>query len=174
MCRDEPSKGLSRDGDAKNRFNSRDGDRVRAALSGLLRGFTHNRAHTDPASEDRLLRGRTYTIPFDRVWTELVHVAHERMRGWTVTVEDDGPGVLEAESATLVWRLVDDVHISVGLDKDGQTRVDVASTSRVGRGDLGRNPRTIARFLRELDQALDVQAGQILDPTLSPARGEPT
>lgn len=137
-------------------------------MTGLLRGFTQNRAHTDPASEDRRLRGRTYAIPFDRVWTESVHVAHERMRGWTVTVEDDELGVLEAESATLVWRFVDDVHISVGLDEDGQTRVDVASASRVGRGDLGRNPRTIARFLRVLDRALDVQASQILDPTLTP------
>ena len=60
------------------------------------------------------------------------------MRGWTVTVEDDQLGVLEAESATLLWRFVDDVRISVGLDEDGQTRVDVTSASRAGRGDLGR------------------------------------
>ncbi len=143
-------------------------------MSVILRGFTQNRAHTDPASEDRRLRGRTYTIPFDRVWTEAVNVARERMRGWTVTVEDDGLGVLEAESATLFWGFVDDVHISVGLDNDGQTRIDVASASRVGRGDLGRNPRMIGRFLRRLDRALDVQAGQILDPRLAPAQGETT
>ena len=149
----------------------RDGD---AKLNGLWRGFTQNRAHTDPASQDRRLRGRTYTIPFDKVWTESVHVAQKRMRGWTVTVADDELGVLEAESATLVWRFVDDVRISVGLDEDGQTRVDVTSASRVGRGDLGRNPRTIAGFLRRLDRALDVQAGQILDPTLTAAPGETT
>ena len=96
------------------------------------------------------------------------------MRGWTVTVEDDHRGVLEAESATLVWRFVDDVRVSIGLDEDGLTRVDVTSASRVGRGDLGRNPRTIAGFLRRLDRALDVQAGQILDPTLTRASGETT
>lgn len=141
-------------------------------LSGLVRGFTQNRAHTDPASADRRLRGRTYAIPFDKVWDKSVDVAQRRMRGWTVTVEDDQLGVLEAESATLLWRFVDDVHISVGLDQDGQTRVDVASASRTGRGDLGRNPRTIARFLRKLDRALDVQTGQILDPTLTPAPEE--
>ena len=143
-------------------------------MSGILRGFTQNRAHTDPASEDRRLRGRTYTIPFDRVWTEAVNVARERMRGWTVTTEDDQLGVLEAESATLVLRFVDDVHVSVGLDNDGQTRVDVTSASRAGRGDLGRNPRTIGGFLRKLDRALEVQAGQIPDPRLAPARGETT
>jgi len=94
------------------------------------------------------------------------------MRGWSVVSEDDQLGVLEAESATLVLRFVDDVRVSVGLDDDGQTRVDVTSASRTGRGDLGRNPRTIGRFLRKLDRALDVQAGQILAPRLAPARGE--
>ena len=143
-------------------------------MSGLLRGFTQNRAHTDPASGDRRLRGRTYAIPFDRVWTESVHVARERMRGWTVTTEDDQLGVLEAESATLVLRFVDDVHISVGLDDDGQTRVDVTSASREGRGDFGRNPRTVARFLHKLDRGLDVQAGQSPDPRLSPTSRETT
>jgi hypothetical protein len=143
-------------------------------LSGLLRGFTQNRAQTDPVSEDRRLRGRTYAIPFDRVWTESVHVARERMWGWTVMSEDDQLGVLEVESATLVLRFVDDVHVSVGLDDDGQTRVDVTSASRAGRGDLGRNPRTIGRFLRKLDRALDVQAGQTLEPRLNPPPGETT
>ena len=142
-------------------------------LSGLVRGFTQNRAHTDPVSEDGRLRGRTYAIPFDEVWDKSVDVAQTRMRGWTVTVADDQLGVLKAESATLIWRFVDDVHISVGLDEDGQTRVDVTSASRVGRGDQGRNPRTIGQFLRKLDRALDVRSGQILDPTLTPARGEP-
>jgi uncharacterized protein (DUF1499 family) len=86
--------------------------------------------------------------------------------------EDDQLGVLEAESATLVLRFIDDIHVSVGLDDDGQTRVDVTSASRAGRGDLGRNPRTIGRYLRRLDRALDVQAGQILVPRLAPAREE--
>ena len=160
MHPDGPSQGLNRDGKGK--------------LSGILRGLTQNRAHTDPASKDRRLRGRTYAIPFDKVWSESVRIAREGMRGWTVTIEDDGLGVLEAESATLIWRFIDDVHISVGLDEDGQTRVDVTSASRVGKGDLGRNPRTIARFIRTLDRALDVSAWQILDPTLTPARGETT
>ena len=141
-------------------------------MSPLPRGFTHNQAHTDPASEDHRLRGRTYAIPFDRVWTESAHVARKRMWGWTVTTEDNQLGVLEAESVTLILRFVDDVHVSVGLDDNGQTRVDVTSASRIGRGDLGRNPRTIGRFIRKLDRALHVQAGQILDPRLSASWGE--
>lgn len=141
-------------------------------MNRFLRGFTQNRAQTDPASKDRRLRGRTYTIPFDRVWTESVHVARERMRGWTVVCEDDQLGVLEVESATLVLRFVDYVQVSVGLDDDGQTRVDVISASRAGRGDFGRNSRTIGRYLRRLDRALDVQTGQTLAPRLAPAQEE--
>jgi len=94
------------------------------------------------------------------------------MWGWTITTEDDQLGVLDAESVTRILRFVDDVHVSVGLDDNGQTRVDVTSASRTGRGDLGRNPRTIGRFIRKLDRALDVQAGQILDPRLSASWGE--
>ena len=141
-------------------------------MSGLFRRITQNRAHTDPASEDPRLRGRTYAIPFDRVWTESLRVANERMRGWTVTFEDGERGVVEAESATLIWRFVDDVRVSVALDENGQTRVDVSSASRVGRGDLGRNPRTIHQFLRRLDRALDVRPAQILEATRPPSSRE--
>lgn len=86
--------------------------------------------------------------------------------------EDDQLGVLEVESATLVLRFVDYVQVSVGLDDDGQTRVDVISASRAGRGDFGRNSRTIGRYLRRLDRALDVQTGQTLAPRLAPAQEE--
>ena len=35
----------------------------------LVRALTQNRAETDPHSPDSGLRGRTYAISFDRVWT---------------------------------------------------------------------------------------------------------
>lgn len=141
-------------------------------MGGFFRGLSQNRARTDPWSEDGRLRGRTYAIPFDDVWTQSLRIANERIRGWTVVDEDDQRGVIEVESATRLWRFVDDVHISVGLDEDAQTRVDMTSASRVGRGDLGRNPRTIGRFLRELDRALAATPAQILDATGSRAAEE--
>lgn len=134
-------------------------------MSGVLRGLTQNRAHTDPSAADRRLRGRTYAIPFDAVWTASLDVARGRIRGWTVVETDDERGVIRAESVTLLWRFVDDVRISIGLDENGQTRVDVESASRVGKGDLGRNPRTIGTFLRRLDKELAVRPGHVLDPT---------
>lgn len=120
--------------------------------SGLLRGLTRNRAATDVGSDDPRLRGRTYSIPFERVWQAALALARRR-RGWTVTAADDVEGEIRAEARTPL-RFVDDVTIRVSLDADAQTRVDLVSASRVGRGDLGKNARRINRFLRALDRSL--------------------
>lgn len=120
--------------------------------SRVLRGLTRNRAATDVASEDPRLRGRTYAIPFERVWQAALRLA-QRRRGWTVHETDDIQGLIRAEARTPL-RFVDDVTIRVGLDEDGQTRVDLVSASRVGRGDLGKNARRIHKFLRALDREL--------------------
>ncbi len=118
----------------------------------LLRGLTQNRAETAPDAADPRLRGRTYAIPFERVWTATLALAGRR-RGWTVVQHDDIEGVIRAECRTLL-RFTHDVEIRVGLDGDGQTRVDLRSASRVGHGDLGKNARRIGRFLRSLDREL--------------------
>lgn len=121
-------------------------------MSRLLRGLTQNRAETAVDADDVRLRGRTYAIPFDQVWTAALALA-QRHRGWTVVHSDDIEGVIRAEARTLL-RFTHDVEIRVGLDGDGQTRVDLASASRVGHADLGKNPRRVGRFLRALDRQL--------------------
>ena len=119
----------------------------------VLRGLTRNRAETAQDATDRRLRGRTYAVPFEQVWTATVMVVRGR-RGWTVLHTDDIEGVLRAEVRTALG-FTHDVQIRVGLDANGQTRVDLVSASRVGRGDLGKNARRIGRFLRTLDRELD-------------------
>ena len=130
----------------------------------ILRGLTDNHAHTDPSASDPRLRGRTYTIPFDAVWETALTVARKRMRGWAVLYCDDQSGVIVAEATSLLWKFIDDVRISIGLDENGQTRVDLKSASRKGKIDWGRNPRGISGFLRRLDRELAVRPNQILDP----------
>lgn len=134
-------------------------------MNRLVRALTENTAETDPYARDRRLRGRTYAIPFQDVWSAALALADGGLRGWTLVEADDLAGTLHAESRTLVFRFVDDVHVRITLDPDAQTRVDLRSASRVGKGDLGRNPRTIGTFLRRLDRALDAEPHQILDPT---------
>jgi Protein of unknown function (DUF1499) len=138
-------------------------------LSAVLRALTRNRAATDPASPDRRLRGRTYAIPFEAVWRAAVGLAQGGIRGWSFVEADDEEGLIRAESKTLLFRFVDDVVVNVGLDENGQTRVDLESASRVGRGDLGRNARSIATFFKRLDRVLQASPAQILDPTRSPS-----
>lgn len=138
----------------------------------LIRALTRNTAETDPRAPDPRLRGRTYAIPFEKVWRAALELADGGLPRWRVVASDDEEGTIHAESPTLVFRFVDDVHVHVRLDENGQTRVDLRSASRVGKGDLGRNPRTIGRFLDRLDQALDAGPGQILDATRTPSWNE--
>ena len=44
-------------------------------MNGLIRGLTQNRAETSPTAEDRRLRGRTYAIPFETVWSAALALA---------------------------------------------------------------------------------------------------
>lgn len=118
---------------------------------GIWQALTRNRAFTDDESPDPRLRVRTYGIPFAAVWDAALAIARGT-RGWTVTASDPLAGEIVAESATRMWKFVDDVWIRISLDEDGQTRVDMTSASRVGRADLGTNARRIARFLHALDR----------------------
>lgn len=110
-------------------------------------------AETDPDSAHPRLKGRTYGIPFDRVWNEVLELVTDRPR-WTVVRTDDEAGVIEATAESLVFRFVDDVRISITLDENGQTRVDLFSSSRKGWADFGTNARRIGRFTRDLDRTL--------------------
>lgn len=134
----------------------------------LWTALTGNSVRTDPFSEDPRLRGRTYAIAFDRVWNAALALADGGLRRWRVTEADDEEGVILAESKTLLFRFVDDVRVDVTLDDNGQTRVDVASASRKGSGDLGANARRVGRFLKALDRRLEATPAQILDARRRP------
>jgi hypothetical protein len=138
-------------------------------LRELLLALREDRAETNPASPDDRLVGRTYAIPFDRVWNAAVDVANEGMRGWSVASADDLSGLIIASTATRLFNIRDDVRVRIRLDENGQTRVDVNSRSRTEKASLGRHRRGISRFLARLDQRLDAHPGQIIDATRAPA-----
>ena len=129
----------------------------------ILQGLSGNHALTDVSATDPRLRGRTYAIPFDGVWKAALKVSNKQMRGWSVLYIDDQTGVIVAEALRLLWKHKDDVRISIGLDENGQTRVDLRSTSRQGKRDWGRNRRRISSFLRLLDRELSARPDQILN-----------
>lgn len=121
---------------------------------GIWRALTANVAETAQAHEDPRLRGRTYAIPFEDVWNAVQALVTVGLRGWRLVSADDEEGVVNAEATTLVRRRIDDIVIRVGLDENGQTRVDARAAARQGRGDLGRNARRLDRFFRALDRAV--------------------
>ncbi len=120
-------------------------------------------AATDPRSSDPKLRGRTYAIPFEKVWTRALHLAGGGIPRWHVLRADDRPGVILAVSKSALRRHPSDVRITVGLDANGQTRVDLRARTRDGKGGLRRNVRCIDTFLRHLDLQLEARQGLILD-----------
>lgn len=122
----------------------------------IWRALTQNVAQTHEKSEDPRLRGRTYVVPFAAVWDEIVAMIEGDPR-WTLIRADEGSGTIRAEARTRVFGLIDDVRLRVRLDSNALTRVDMRSSSRVGRGDLGTNARRIARFYRDLDRRLEVR-----------------
>jgi hypothetical protein len=133
-------------------------------VSSGWRALVASDVRTDPGSPDPRLRGRTYTIPFEQVWNAALSVADGGLRGWKVVRSDDVRGVLEAEAVGALRRKrVNDVRVRVGLDLDGQTRVDAQMRGRKGSFDLGANRRRLRRFLAALDDRLGATPGQILE-----------
>ncbi len=137
-------------------------------------GLTRNVAVTSPLAEDPDLRGRTYGIPYERVWRAARRLAAGGLRGWRIVDADDYDGLIRAEARSTLLRRVDDIVIRITLDANAQTRVDARSSSRGARGDLGSNARRLRRFFAALDEELGVSPGTE-PPRLAvpPALGSP-
>lgn len=130
----------------------------------MWKGFTERVARTSPDSEDPVLAGRTYAIPFDPVWHEALRLSGGGLKGWTLVSADDQLGVIRTDVRSPLLPLEANVLVSVTLDPNAQTRVDMSALGNHRGGDLGVNYRRIRHFFRSLDDALDVRPGQILEP----------
>ena len=69
---------------------------------------------------------------------------------WNVVAIDTERGQLEATDTTFWFGFKDDVVVRIRQNIDGDTRIDVRSTSRVGVGDLGANADRIRNLLSRL------------------------
>ena len=75
------------------------------------------------------------------------------MARWKIVRENPAARRIEAEIRTAVFGFTDDVTIWIEPDGAG-SRVMIRSHSRIGRGDLGENARTIRALQREMDKRL--------------------
>ena len=102
------------------------------------------------------------------MWNAALELAGGALPRWTVLSANDEEGVIRARALTRIFRRVDDVRITVALDDNGQTRVDLVSVSLRRKRDLGGNARRVQHFVRELDAKLGATQAQILDATRPP------
>lgn len=92
---------------------------------------------------------------YDRESRELLDAAEraiERLSNWSLAERSETS--LRAVRATSVLRFEDDVTVTAEPG-DGRSRLKLTSASRIGKTDLGQNPRN----LRELLAALDAELG---------------
>ncbi len=125
-----------------------------SVVRAILKGVTQKSAATMADAEDPRLRGRTYAIPFDRVWNDALALASGGLRGWRVLNADDHEGVINALATGSVFRVTASVTIRIVLDENAQTRVDARAENVSGRADLGTCVRQLHRFFRALDGAV--------------------
>jgi hypothetical protein len=116
-------------------------------------GVARGRAATAEAAADPSLRGRTLAIPFEDVWKTVLALASGRLRGWTLVAADDHEGTIDATASRITGALYD-VRITIVLDANAQTRVDVLAVAHKPATDFGTSARLIRRFFRKLDAAL--------------------
>ncbi len=110
--------------------------------------------------EDPTLRGRRYSIPYQRVWIEAMGLVTSWAPRWDLLEADDQNGRLRARSTSMLLRIAQEVEIRIYLDEDAQTRVDVTSRSRAGRWGFATQARAVRSFLVALDEQLRARAKQ--------------
>jgi len=66
--------------------------------------------------------------------------------GWKITETDPAAGRIEATETSRWFRFVDDIVVRVAPAEKG-SRIDLRSSSRVGRSDFGVNAKRIGRFV---------------------------
>lgn len=120
------------------------------------------RVETSPAARDPRLRGRTFAIPFERVWSAALLLAAEEMPRWEVTSWNDRTGTIQAYAERgRLQKSRDEVKITVKLDEYAQTRLDIAVVSKKGESAAAQR---IDEFIKALDRRLKPDPSQVLDP----------
>jgi uncharacterized protein (DUF1499 family) len=89
----------------------------------------------------------SFAEPPGRVFAAVEAAA--RQLGWRIVAAVPAEGRLEASATTAWFGFVDDVVVRVS-PRNGGSRVDVRSVSRIGRGDLGTNAARVRRLLAKL------------------------
>jgi hypothetical protein len=86
-------------------------------------------------------------LPADAAFTKAIEAA--RAMDWEIVSTRPADGILEATDTTAWFGFHDDIVVRIRPAGE-HSRVDVRSTSRVGRGDAGKNADRIRKYLKLL------------------------
>lgn len=117
------------------------------------RDLSINRAATSVDADDPTLRSLVLDASIDEVRSAITQFV-ERTPAWEMTAaKANADNQIALTRTTSLFRFVDDITVALQSTDEG-TQVDVVSQSRVGKGDLGQNPRNIRELLRAVRDEL--------------------
>ncbi len=124
----------------------------------LGRDFTTNVAETSWSAVDPALRPIAIELSTEGVVTAVKEVVTTLPR-WTIVGEerDGGLAVLRFVRTSGLFRFKDDITVLVE-DERSHRVVSATSRSRVGKGDLGQNPRNLRALMGAVRQRLGLEA----------------
>lgn len=119
------------------------------------RDLVTNHAATDERASDPVLR----PIRAQSGVAELAAVVVESAQAlpkWSVASQEVDPATatIRLVRTTPLWRFRDDITVRITADAD-ESVIAAESRSRVGKGDLGQNPRNLRELLTEVRERLD-------------------
>lgn len=118
------------------------------------RDLSTNRAVTSLDSPDPTLRSLELKASPDAIKAAISHFV-EQSSIWELNpAPKNEQAAVALLRTTRLFRFVDDIEVFL-QETDGGTQVDVHSESRVGKGDLGQNPRNIRELLAALKAELE-------------------
>lgn len=119
------------------------------------RDLTQNYAATSEQASERGLRPIHTPTPPEQVAPLVVSVAQELPRWRLAEVAREASRInYHFVRTTPLLRFQDDIYLHLAPQGVG-TRITAESRSRIGRGDLGQNPRNLAEILDPLRERLD-------------------
>ena len=132
---------------------------VFSRIDNWKRDLTTNHARlTDDAADEQLRPPLVRGIPAEVA--DRIAAWVESQTRWSLVNQKTFDEGLEMNliRVTPIMRFTDDITVILRNEKEG-TRVKATSQSRVGKGDLGQNPRNLKELVNFL-----LQSGQIVDP----------
>ena len=121
-----------------------------ARIDNWRRDWTSNFAELSDQADDVELRPITVSGDPPSVAEKIRQWANQQPRWHFESVQDEGGMlVVHLTRATRLFRFIDDIHVKL-VPSDEGTQIRAQSQSRVGKGDLGQNPRNLKALVRTL------------------------